>query len=138
MPVRAVWSTVTGMFNTRTLAQSFERDYRNLVSDLDDAISRMTRERQSLREEWQEMRERFRSYDNARGEVADLYYEKVDENRERFQRTHETLHELLVELRSRRSRANAILNELGNIHRRELAEEREYAHHEIRARLASI
>jgi len=135
MPLGAIWNAITGMFSSRTLAEDYMRDYRRLIDDLSDAIRHINRERRDLRDARRNVRDTFRSYRSAQGEVATLYYEKVDENRDRFVSINDDLNEMLDELRTRQERAETILSELGIIHELETERELAYTHEEIRTRL---
>ena len=128
----AIWDAVTGLFDRRTLVQNLIRDYERLISRLDNAINGTRAQRDNLRDERVEMRSRFRSYTDGTGEVTTIYYEAVDNNRDRFNIVHSELDSMIYKLSKKRNEADSKLGQLRLLHQIELTQERAFTQDEIR------
>ena len=135
MPIGAIWNAITGRFSSRTEVQDLIRDYERLRDRLDDAISKLRRDRNSLRDDREDLRDRLRAYTDATGEVATIYYDAIDENREKFRTVHNELNEVIADLVSRRTEADSTLGQLRSLHQIEIDQERAFTLSEIRVRL---
>ena len=132
---RAVWDALTGWFDRITLVQGLIQEYEHLISRLDNDINGIIAKRDYLRDDRMEMRDQFRSYTDGTGEVSEIYYESVDNNRQRFSITHDDLVEEVSALRIIRNDADNKLGQLRLLHQIELTQERAFTHNEIEARL---
>lgn len=135
MPLGAIWNAITGMFSSDTLVQDFIKDYERLCDRLDDTIRDLVNQRDDLRFNRVDFRERLMEYTDATGEVSTVYYDVVGTNEEEFRTTHAELKEALAQLRARKSDANSKLEQLHTLHQIEINQERAFTHSEINVRL---
>jgi len=115
----------------RTLVQNLIIDYEDLETRLLQAINTLATERDNLIIECSSVYSQMTEYDEAEGNIAELFYSTVEVNEIRIRAIHADIGSIISNLGNKKSEVSRKLEQLA-IHRQtEINEERELTENEI-------
>jgi len=118
-------------FGGRTVVQNLIRDYEDLETRIQRAINTMTTERDNFRDERVSIHNRLTTYEEAEGNIVELFYNNVEENRSRFTTINTNLIIIVNSLTNKRNEVTRKLGQLERYRQREIDEDHEFTLDEI-------
>jgi len=115
----------------RTLVQNLIIDYEDLETRLERAINTLDTERDNLKTECLTVYSQMTDYDAAEGNIAELFYNTVEENESRIGTIHVNLGGIISDLGNKKTEISRKLDQLASYRQIEVNEERELAENEI-------